>query len=267
MKKRYHIHQVSELLGISADAIRLYEKSGLVSSIRSETNGYRYYEAEQIHRIMGISLYRKLDVSIPEIKRIAKISDFSHMIDEFSVLIENNEKHIEELQKKVEKYRFMRQHLSEISQGIGKYSIHTIPERYSLKIGDSDNIEYEKIAEIVSKPIFSFGNVSYFGKYDENNGYVTGSIQFVIRKPMLEICPLTVDMDMYTKAEECECIYTVYPSPETRLFKWNIDEMMTYAENNGYRCKKEAYAFYIYSLMGENEMTDFYEVYLPIEKK
>ena len=43
--KRYSIHSVAELLGISADAIRLYEKEGLVSPMRDESNGYRYYDA------------------------------------------------------------------------------------------------------------------------------------------------------------------------------------------------------------------------------
>ena len=51
--KRYSIHSVAELLGISADAIRLYEKEGLVSPMRDESNGYRYYGNEQIHKIMG----------------------------------------------------------------------------------------------------------------------------------------------------------------------------------------------------------------------
>ncbi len=34
--KRYSIHSVAELLGISADAIRLYEKEGLVKPLRDE---------------------------------------------------------------------------------------------------------------------------------------------------------------------------------------------------------------------------------------
>ena len=59
--KRYSIHSVAELLGISADAIRLYEKEGLVKPLRDEKNGYRYYENEQIHKIMGIHLYRQQD--------------------------------------------------------------------------------------------------------------------------------------------------------------------------------------------------------------
>lgn len=60
MKTQYTIHDVAALLGISADAIRLYEKEGLVEPERNPQNGYRYYGFDQIHKIMGISLYRQL---------------------------------------------------------------------------------------------------------------------------------------------------------------------------------------------------------------
>lgn len=61
---RHTIHEVATLLNISTDTIRLYEKEGLVCPLRDPSNGYRYYNAEQIHRIMGIYLYRQLNVSI-----------------------------------------------------------------------------------------------------------------------------------------------------------------------------------------------------------
>ena len=57
---QYTIHEVAALLNISTDAIRLYEKEGLVTPTRNPENGYRYYNTEQIHRIMGICLYRRL---------------------------------------------------------------------------------------------------------------------------------------------------------------------------------------------------------------
>ena len=71
---QYTIHEVAALLNISTDAIRLYEKEGLVTPTRNPENGYRYYNTEQIHRIMGICLYRKLNVSIAEIKRLLAVS-------------------------------------------------------------------------------------------------------------------------------------------------------------------------------------------------
>ena len=38
---QYTIHEVAALLNISTDAIRLYEKEGLVTPTRNPENGYR----------------------------------------------------------------------------------------------------------------------------------------------------------------------------------------------------------------------------------
>ena len=54
MANRYTIHEIAKLLGISTDAIRLYEKEGLVTPVHDPQNGYRYYETLDIQRIMGI---------------------------------------------------------------------------------------------------------------------------------------------------------------------------------------------------------------------
>ena len=81
---QYTIHEVAALLNISTDAIRLYEKEGLVTPTRNPENGYRYYDTEQIHRIMGICLYRKLNVSIAEIKRLLAVSTLGDLSESFS---------------------------------------------------------------------------------------------------------------------------------------------------------------------------------------
>ena len=100
--KRYSIHSVAELLGISADAIRLYEKEGLVSPMRDENNGYRYYGNEQIHKIMGIYLYRQINVGLSEIKRLFGIDSFEGIEAEFDRMIEKNEAQMEQLKQKGE---------------------------------------------------------------------------------------------------------------------------------------------------------------------
>ena len=115
--KRYSIHSVAELLGISADAIRLYEKEGLVSPMRDESNGYRYYG---IHKIMGIYLYRQINVGLSEIKRLFGIDSFEGIEAEFDRMIERNEAQMEQLKQKGEKLRFMKRHIENVHRGIDR---------------------------------------------------------------------------------------------------------------------------------------------------
>ena len=92
MKEQYAIHEVAALLGISADAIRLYEKEGLVHPTRNPGNGYRYYNFQEIQRVMGISLYRQLGIGINKIRQLVQQQSFDEVEGQFDRLIEENER-------------------------------------------------------------------------------------------------------------------------------------------------------------------------------
>ena len=61
------IKQVEELVGITRKNIRVYEDQGLLNVERAE-NGYREYHQEDVIRLQEIKLFRKMDISIEEMK-------------------------------------------------------------------------------------------------------------------------------------------------------------------------------------------------------
>ena len=61
------IKQVEELVGITRKNIRFYEEQGLLNVERAE-NGYREYHQADITRLQEIKLFRKMDISIEEMK-------------------------------------------------------------------------------------------------------------------------------------------------------------------------------------------------------
>ena len=61
------IKQVEELVGITRKNIRFYEDPGLLNVERAE-NGYREYHQEDVIRLQEIKLFRKMDISIEEMK-------------------------------------------------------------------------------------------------------------------------------------------------------------------------------------------------------
>ena len=63
------IKQVEELVGITKKNIRFYEDQGLLNVERAE-NGYREYHKEDIARLQEIKLFRKMDISIEEMKTL-----------------------------------------------------------------------------------------------------------------------------------------------------------------------------------------------------
>ena len=64
------IAEVERLTGISKQTIRFYEKEGLIEPGRNNENRYREYDAQDVKKLKRISLMRKLNVPISEIKEV-----------------------------------------------------------------------------------------------------------------------------------------------------------------------------------------------------
>ena len=68
------INEVCSLTMLTKKAISYYEKQGLLKP-RKGVNGYREYSESDIVLLNEISLYRKLDISIKDIKTIINSKD------------------------------------------------------------------------------------------------------------------------------------------------------------------------------------------------
>lgn len=64
--------QVEEIVGLSRQNIRYYEKEGLLTPNREEGNSYRDYSEEDIRRLKIIKMLRMLDMPLKEIERVLK---------------------------------------------------------------------------------------------------------------------------------------------------------------------------------------------------
>ena len=66
MKDSYTIHEIAELYNIGPDALRYYERLGLVRPRRAQ-NGYRIYDLNDIYRLTIIRDLRALGFSMERI--------------------------------------------------------------------------------------------------------------------------------------------------------------------------------------------------------
>ena len=103
------IKQVEELVGITRKNIRFYEEQGLLNVERAE-NGYREYHTADIARLQEIKLFRKMDISIEEMRALfEKRKSLQRLIAEHQSLdtlnAENCLEEIEQMEK--EGARFM----------------------------------------------------------------------------------------------------------------------------------------------------------------
>lgn len=68
------LKDVADQLNITKRAIKLYEEKGLIK-VKKDENGYRNYSTEDIDALHKISIYRKLGISLKDIKRLLNAND------------------------------------------------------------------------------------------------------------------------------------------------------------------------------------------------
>ncbi|MEB3429484.1 MerR family transcriptional regulator [Citroniella saccharovorans] len=80
MKKEYTIGEISNLYNLSPDALRHYEKKGLLNPKRKE-NGYRFYDLNDIWKLNIIKDMKKLDFTLKQIKDYLENRSLDNSID------------------------------------------------------------------------------------------------------------------------------------------------------------------------------------------
>jgi len=68
MEKQYQIGEIGNLLDLSADTLRYYEKIGLLTDVQRTPANTRFYSNKDVSRLRFIQRAQKMNFSLAEIK-------------------------------------------------------------------------------------------------------------------------------------------------------------------------------------------------------
>jgi MerR family transcriptional regulator, thiopeptide resistance regulator len=75
----YTVKKLSELSGVTVRALHFYEEAGLLKPAYYGSNGYRYYEEEQLLQLQQILFFKELGFSLKQIKKVLGRNDFDRL--------------------------------------------------------------------------------------------------------------------------------------------------------------------------------------------
>lgn len=126
------INEIAKELNITKRAMKYYEEQGLLK-VAKDSNGYRNYSEQDVEMLRIISVYRKLGISISDIKKLLKKEDKDILLG----VLADKEK---ELREKTTEYEELKvyvmtgkiEHLSEAIpyESIGKAITDAVPGFY-----------------------------------------------------------------------------------------------------------------------------------------
>lgn len=148
----HKIGYVSKLLKLSTQAIRLYEKKGLISpSHIDENTGYRYYSDKDIDTLWKIQFLRGLGLSLHDIKNmnVQSIDNIRHYLEQRKGALEERIRKdsitLNALDQKIDSLNHLQD--SDCNEGI----YMNFPDRFGKAIPATDNRNIIEHTEIVNQ--------------------------------------------------------------------------------------------------------------------
>ena len=267
---RYKIGDVARILGISPDLIRYYEEKGVVSPQKDPYNNYRYYDTWDINFLIDCLWYKNFGFGIEQVAHIVSQNTYDELIDNLTRRgdeIEENIRYQELLLQRVRKYTEI---LKNIRGSIGKCDIRRSGEfvRYLNRFNTAydENTELSKLSRQWLKFMpFSrrYFEVSEDGLSGEGDDYAWG---FSIGMPYVEEFKLDIKPPLKYVPSQL-CIHSAFTSTgKDKFTARHVDYLLDYAEKNGHKVAGCAFGNLVCSVVENDEITGFFEVWLPIEE-
>ena len=120
------IGDVEKITGISKDRLRYYEEKRLITPVRDTDNSYREYDNEEVLKLLGIQLYRSMNLGVKEIQQIQDSDTIEKICNVFK-------RRQEELQLQMAQLQYQKDIVSrsiddceKITDHLGKYTIQKV---------------------------------------------------------------------------------------------------------------------------------------------
>ncbi|MDO4619054.1 MAG: MerR family transcriptional regulator [Lachnospiraceae bacterium] len=218
MPKRYRISEVAKLLDITPEAIRYYERLGLINPVRDEKNGYRYYGTWDIHMLNRARSYHELGFPLEEgAELLAKPSD----LDVAEALEEREQELQQEISYEMNLLRRIREsraNIRDAASSIGNYRIERRPALYRLhtqnRYEQDRNPEIQRLMKEWETHAAFMDSSAMFKLEDLYAGNNEFSFGLVLEESYADF--LHVKKSEYVEYfESCPCLYTAMESRDS----------------------------------------------------
>ncbi|WGE90008.1 MerR family transcriptional regulator [Actinobacillus arthritidis] len=114
------IGELAKVVGCSVEAIRFYEKQGLITSPARTQGGFRLYTENHLQQLSFICYCRSLDMSLKEIKMLLNIDKLEgeQTIEVHDLL----DRHIKEVVKRIHELDHLRLRLLSLKNELNRHT-------------------------------------------------------------------------------------------------------------------------------------------------
>lgn len=142
MRTMLTIGELADLMQINTSSIRYYEKMGLISPQRIDSNGYRLFDVGEVDLLETILVLRDLDVSITQIQSMLDGYQIDDYLNILTTSLQSLDQEILRLKNKKDYIQKKIQYANHLKEFGNTYRIHPIEERFYRRLHEGKLFDY-----------------------------------------------------------------------------------------------------------------------------
>lgn len=266
---KYKIGTVSKLLGISSEALRLYERNGILSTERDGTNGkYRLYSYLDITALMRARTYHNYGFTLKQTETLINTDD----TEVVKKLYHERQKEIkEELKRK----KLLAEHMDEtielidsLTNQLNRITVSERPAMYRFEYARDNKLFIKPDSYMKFQFWVDLTPITFSAPRNDWNALCNGKDVSVsamgITEEFAQQFGITPDESIkyYPK---CKCLYTVVKLTGEEAKATNyLSALVEYVNENGCTVCGDCISRTIMSLNKREKYTRYRQIWLPV---
>jgi DNA-binding transcriptional MerR regulator len=150
--RKYSIGEFAEILGVTVDTLRLYEKHGIIKPIKDAKNNYRYFNDLDARDLLMSRWYRSIQIPLQDVSVLTKESSLDNVIEKMKEKQICLEEEIRKSRMLLDKIIHINSEVKAIPESLNKCKIKKLTGIYRLRqTSNNDLLKDECLKGIVSK--------------------------------------------------------------------------------------------------------------------
>lgn len=266
-KTKYLIGDVANLMGLSRDTLRYYEKRGILDSHKG-ANGYRYYTEQDISRLVGILYQRKMNISLEDMESLWADNTFSQLPGIVSNRLEEEKKAIRQHEQTIARLRLTQADCQRLSRHVNEVMLKTFPLAYII-VPKSDMQQstgqwfqlsqtYPGLDMMYTFDEYSFRNTDYPVSLEHQN------TQLILYQNLADYVDYKILDGATPMTKPVRCIYTFRTSESRVPDSDALREMFAWAGEKEIALSDTVYSSFAFQGVDDGKHMYYLEIYIPI---
>lgn len=267
----YKIGEFANMMGVTADTIRLYEKMGIIKSVKDNNNNYRYFHDLDSRNLLWSRWYRGIGISLPNVAKI--MSSYSR--DE---IIKDLKQREEELKNEIKKSKLLLNKIQDICSSWEsidslkeKCIIENAPAIYRLKQTVMNSLLPNDVMDEIVNEWISMLPFTFFSVVIPENNLCSEKVDLVyswgiaITENEAREYKLRINENMEFYPEK-KCVTSIISKYESDLIKLSdIKYMLDYINDKGLKINGDCIGRLILREKSNGELKYYFSFHIPVE--